>query len=273
MVRDGVLPADRRARAIAGWAFVAVGALLVLWAWQPARAQTAEPGRRDTVAQADAVARGDASRGGELYQRWCAVCHGTDGGGTYAGPPLRGTSLAYNDLTMRTGRMPLANPNQGVRGRKFTDAEREDTLAYLNEALDIGGVVHQPGTGDPAAGQALYVNHCAQCHGATGAGGIAGDGTRVPATRALEPLTIAQATRVGPFQMPVFDETVISDRELDDLVAFVSPPTTGVLAFGELGSRVVAVLFALGLGGVLVWFCVWVGRPVRAPDVEEGHEI
>jgi ubiquinol-cytochrome c reductase cytochrome c subunit len=262
-----VHPADRRVRAIAGWVLVAVCAVAVVLAWQPAWAQNA------VLAQADEVERGDATRGGELYQRWCAVCHGTDGGGTYAGPPLLGTSLAYNDLTMRTGRMPLADPNQGVRSREFTDTEREDTLAYLAEALGLDGTIEEPGPGDPAAGQDIYVNHCAQCHGATGAGGIAGDGTLVPATRGLDPLTIAQATRIGPFQMPAFDETAITEDQLDDLVAYTAPPATGLLGFAEMESRVVAVLFALGLGALLVWFCVWVGRPVPAPDVEEDHRL
>ena len=58
-------------------------------------------------------------RGSEVYQANCAACHGTrgEGGpgpGELLGPPLDMVDIRFIDQTVRTGRMPIAEPSVGV---------------------------------------------------------------------------------------------------------------------------------------------------------------
>lgn len=216
--------------------------------------------------QADRPGEPDLESGGALYQRWCAVCHASDGGGTTAGPAIEEVSVPYLDVTIRTGRMPLADPLRGVRERTFSPAEREAVVHYLTEELDLAGEVPEPRSGNPATGETVYATHCAQCHGAAAGGGVAGDGTFVPAVMGADPVTVAAATREGPFAMPQFSEELISDRELAGLVAFLEEedhPPADPFRLGEL-ERWVATGVAMLLTAAVVGVCVWTGR--------HGHE-
>lgn len=220
---------------------------------------------------APAVAAG-RSDGAELYQRWCAVCHATDGSGTMAGPSLEKVSIAYLDLTLRTGRMPLADIRQGVRQRTLDDAERRAVVRYLTERLGLHGTVPSPPPGSAASGRAVYAVRCAQCHGAGGGGGLAGDGTRIPPVTGLDGHTIAQAARVGPFTMPPFNEALLTDRELADLATFLSeghePPATPLRLSGV--DRALVTVFVTLLAFVVVGVAVWAARRPATPP-EEGE--
>lgn len=212
--------------------------------------------------QADRPGEPNLESGGALYQRWCAVCHASDGGGTTAGPAIDDVSVGYLDLTMRTGRMPLSDPLRGVRERTFSPAEREAVVDYLADELDLPGEVPEPRSGDPAVGEPVYSIHCAQCHGAAGGGGVAGDGTIVPAVMGVDPVTTVSATRVGPFAMPRFSERLISERELAGLVAFLAEehhPPADPFRLGEL-ERWIATAFSALLTAAVVGVCVWTGR-------------
>lgn len=248
----------RHGRALLGWLSVALCALGAVLVAGPTSAQ--EPSVPD------------AARGGELYQRWCATCHATDGTGTEAGPAIDDVSIAYLDLTMRTGRMPLADPTRGVRSREFTADEREAVVAHLTESLDLSGVVEVPPPGDPAAGRQVYSVSCAQCHGATGKGGIAGGGVVIPPVLGLDATTIAAATRVGPFQMPRFGEDVVSDAELGDMIAYIeheSGAATTPIGLAEVDMVQSAGLSALLVGAVLV-VTLWAGSRRRAGSAGRG---
>jgi ubiquinol-cytochrome c reductase cytochrome c subunit len=238
------------ARSLVAWAALgAVALLLVSLAGRaPAEARLIEVGEdvEDSL-----------HRGGELYQRWCATCHATDGTGTRDGPSLEGLGLAYIDLTMRTGRMPLPDPERGVREHLLSDEARELTNLYLADLLDLEDDIPDPPAGDVRNGQQLYVVHCAACHGATGSGGVSGAGTTVPAVTGLERVALAQATRVGPFAMPAFAEETIDEQELGDLVDFVlemsDRPRTplGLIELNRVtAAAFAAVLLALLIGGM-----------------------
>lgn len=216
----------------------------------------------------------DADRGGALYQRWCATCHATDGSGTTEGPSLREVDVAYLDLTMRTGRMPLTDPAHAVRGRRFDDGERAQTVAYLTDLLDLDGEIPEVPGGSLSAGRRVYGAHCAACHGSGGGGGLAGDGTTIPPIVGLDPVAIAEATREGPFQMPRFGEEMISDEEVADLAAFLDeeahPPATP-LGYAEV-NRGLAAAFAGALALVVIGLCVWASRgPDVPPPGPEGQ--
>jgi ubiquinol-cytochrome c reductase cytochrome c subunit len=202
-------------------------------------------------------------RGGELFQAQCAACHGSQleggpGPGDLAGPEMTETDIAFVDLTMRTGRMPIVAPEVGVRIDQLNDGQREAINAYLLEVFDLPGEIPTVGEGEAARGQELYVRNCAACHGAAGDGGIAGADNTVPPLTGLDPIAIAAGTRVGPFTMPGFDEAVLSDQELDDIVAYLEladatpRSATGVRELDQVGEALFAVGLAI-LSGVVVW--------------------
>jgi hypothetical protein len=88
-----------------------------------------------------------------------------------------------------------------------------------------------------------------------------------------DPITIAEAIRVGPFEMPAFSREQISDQELGDVVAFReevgSERGTPVFGLVEL-NPVYASAFA-GLLTVVVVIAVVIiaGRPSWFPDPEQ----
>lgn len=244
------------------WCVCCAASLAVLWS-------------ATSLASAPATAAAtDAVDGAQLYQRWCATCHATDGTGTNVAPSLEDVSVAYLDLTMRTGRMPMSDPSRGVRERRFNGEERARTVAYLTDLLRLDGDIPEPPTGSAAAGREIYGIYCGECHGAGGGGGLAGDGTPIPRIVGLDAVAIAEAARAGPFAMPPFGEAVISDDELGDLAAFldedVHPPATP-LGFSEV-DRARAALFAGTLIATALAVCWWAARqPDLVPD-DDGED-
>ncbi|MEX1177977.1 MAG: cytochrome c [Nitriliruptor sp.] len=239
-----------------------VGILLVVIGWG------AVAGAQEPSTGADA-ARDQIVRGGELFQAQCAACHGTQleggqGEGDLAGPAMTDVDIAYVDLTMRTGRMPIPAPEVGVRIDQLHDDQREAINAYLLAVFDLPGQIPTVGEGEAARGQELYIRNCAACHGAAGDGGIAGADNDVPPLASLDPIALVEGTRVGPFTMPAFDEAVLSDQQLDDIVAYLAlaeeaPRTAlGVKELGQVGEA----LFALGLA-LLAAVVVWVVARAR----------
>jgi ubiquinol-cytochrome c reductase cytochrome c subunit len=120
---------------------------------------------------------------------------------------------------------------------------------YVAERFDLPGEIPTVSSGDASRGQELYVRNCAACHGAAAGGGISGANVWVPPLVDLDGIAIHQATRVGPFEMPAFDEAVLSDAAIDDMIGYLdvvaaTPRTAaGVREVDQLTSS----LFALGL--------------------------
>lgn len=212
---------------------------------------------------------GQVARGGEVFQATCAACHGTRLTGSPAAGRLDGgalvdTDLALVDLTLRTGRMPIAAPSLGVRVEELSDDDREAVLAYLVETFGLTGTIPEVGVGDASRGQERYIRNCAACHGAAADGGISGANVRVPGLVGLDPVAIAEAVRVGPFEMPAFDAAVLDDEAVADIAAYLgvvdaAPRTAlGVRELDQVGEA----LFALGLA-LLVALVVWVVARAR----------
>lgn len=241
-------------RPVLAWLFV-IGAgvgLVVVWGKGSRAAEQAE-----------------VAEGAQLYQRFCAVCHANDGSGVPGvAPPIDGFRYAAIDLTMRTGRMPLTDEARGVRGRLLDDAERSAVMAYLTDLLDLHEQVLDPPPGDPARGREVYAVNCAQCHGAGGGGGLAGDGVKVPPVVGLDPVTVASATREGPFQMPRFGPDVIPDDEVGDIAAFLDTDVhepTSPLGVAEL-SKIEVIAYATLLAAAVVVLSAVVGGARRRPS-------
>ncbi|HUG86402.1 MAG TPA: cytochrome c [Euzebya sp.] len=266
-------------RAYAGWLVVLVAAAgLAALTLRPAVAQD------DELADPTAFAQ-------TSYQSNCASCHGpSGGGGTVPGTGLPGPSLvgrddvtaAYVDLVLRTGRMPPAGDPFDNRARQvfYDDAERRAMVEWMTEALDldddIPGLAEDLREGDVAAGLESFALHCAHCHGNTGAGGTAGQGAWTPRVNNLEPLGVAEAVRVGPFEMPAFGQDLLDQADVNDIITYLEAvdeePGTPVFGLVELNpvfaSGFVGLLALLLLGSLLFIG----GRPVPFESEHGGED-
>lgn len=267
--------ADGRLRPLLAWALVAlIGAGL----WASSSGAAAQDTGRPRQGPAD---RTDALlRGADVYTSQCAGCHGAagQGGQTPSGaeaPALREVPYALVDLVTRTGRMPPADPDGDQKGpRPLAEERREALLAWMDEQLELEGGLPEVRLegGNPARGQEVYAANCAQCHGSTGGGGVAGGGAFTPVLVDRDPLVLAEAIRLGPFQMPQFGEEVISDRELADVIAFLEEvrrePGTPI-GLVEL-NPVFAGAFVFAIALAAIFSAMWLaGRVAMFPDAPE----
>jgi ubiquinol-cytochrome c reductase cytochrome c subunit len=196
--------------------------------------------------------------GKNTFEERCSTCHGPTGLGTAQGPPIAGLGAAYYDFMMSTGRMPLDQPNTQARPRPpvLTPAEINAVTAYL-ESIAPGGVpipeVH-PALGSLSFGEATFQANCAPCHGITGRGGSVGPQDAPPVVHA-DSTQIAEAIRIGPGTMPVFDESTIDQHALNSLVRYVeylrAPDNRGGAGLGGIGPLVEGFV-ALAGGLVLI---------------------
>lgn len=210
----------------------------------------------------DAVSGQELRRGAGLFQRTCAACHGMrgqgrPGAGVTAGPPIDDVEVAYVDLVLRTGRMPIAHREAGVREQRLGDRDRVAVTAWMREAFGLPGGIPTVVRGDAGAGLDHYVRHCAACHGAGGEGGVAGGATFVPGIRGSDALTVAEAVRVGPFAMPAFSEEILTPREVGDVVAYLdeagsaSRTLAGLHAVDPVATGIASLVLVAGVVGVV----------------------
>ncbi|MGH2749887.1 MAG: cytochrome bc1 complex diheme cytochrome c subunit [Actinomycetota bacterium] len=194
--------------------------------------------------------------GAELYAASCSSCHGIDGEGTGNGPSLVGVGEASANFQLTTGRMPLANADQAIRKEPaFNDEEIQALVAHVGTFGDGPAIpeVDLEGT-DLSAGQASYIENCAACHGATGAGGAVGNEALAPSLYAATDVQVAEAVIVGPGQMPQFE---FSEAQLNDIVNFViylrEEPRPGGADIGGIGPVPEGfVAWFVGMGALLV---------------------
>lgn len=238
-----------------GWLLVAVVAIaLVSLPSRPGAAQ-------DSEAQ--------LPLGPDLYLANCASCHGDRGQGTFRGPTLVGVGAASADYWLRSGRMPLEEPDdESQRGEpSFSDAEIRLLVDYV-AGLGDGPAVPEVdvATADLARGGELYRVNCAACHNWDGKGGALVNGNNAPVLHPVPPLQVAEAVRIGPGTMPEFAEGQLSDDELDDVVAYVdylrAPRDAGGFPLAHWGPSTETVAGFVGLS-VLVLFAAWAGERRR----------
>ncbi|MET0143934.1 MAG: c-type cytochrome [Ilumatobacteraceae bacterium] len=225
-----------------------------------------------TTAGGETPAQTAADLGAELFATQCASCHGVDGQGVDdRGPTLQDEGPAAVDFVLRTGRMPMAQPQmQAKRGPvRYSDTEIQALVAYAGafgdgpETPDV-----DPARGDLALGGELYRVNCAACHVASGSGAAIGGGREAPSLMESTPTEIGQAIVVGPGAMPVFGSFTGSD--IDSVARYVeqlrAQHTTAADEFGGAGpvaEGLAAWLLALL---PLVALTRWIGTPHEGRD-------
>ena len=217
-----------------------------------------------------------AELGAQLFAGNCARCHGIAGRGIRSpssdagrGPPLRGVGALAADFYLRTGYMPLADPDdQPTRSRpSFSDREIRALVDYV-AGLGGGPPIPQarPEAGSLAEGRTLFAEHCAGCHQIVGRGGVV-TGARVPPLEDATATQIAEAVRTGPYLMPRFSETDISDAELDSIVRYVEyskhPVDRGGWGIGNLGPVPEGMVTWMIGALLLVASCIAIGQRLR----------
>jgi mono/diheme cytochrome c family protein len=142
-----------------------------------------------------------------LYDANCKLCHGEQGLGTPLAPEIQHPVREYDTWVVRNGRAmtTFLKPMEKWGTDKLSDAQLMLIFDYLDQPPQ------------PTTGQALYMDYCANCHGADAKGG--------PTMRNIvnEVPNILKQVRagknVGQYQMrhdsmPVFSTMRISDPEL-----------------------------------------------------------
>jgi ubiquinol-cytochrome c reductase cytochrome c subunit len=223
----------------------------------------------------------DIGRGASLYAANCASCHGPGGRGVRStkrgvgdvagqGPALRSVGALAADFYLRTGYMPLEDPGQQpARSRVlFSERELRALVVYVASLGHGPPIPHpQPRRGSVAAGQKLFVDHCAGCHQIVAAGGYV-TGARVPPLDEATDRQIAEAVRIGPYLMPRFSKTQISAGQLDSLIAYVDyakhPADPGGWSLGHLGPWPEGLVAWLVAASALVALCLVLGRRLQA---------
>jgi ubiquinol-cytochrome c reductase cytochrome c subunit len=208
--------------------------------------------------------------GRQLYLTGCVSCHGANAEGTDLAPTLIGVGAASADFQLSTGRMPAANGNDRQAIRKqpaYTPDEIRSLVAYV-ASLGPGTPIPTVDTAgaDLAGGGTIYRAQCASCHNSAGIGGALSYGRHAPALDEATDVQVVEAMRVGPGQMPVFNEQTISAEQANDVAAYVeylrSPRDRGGISLGRVGPITEGfVALLLGLGGLCVISKWIVGRP------------
>ncbi|HEU4657690.1 MAG TPA: c-type cytochrome [Capillimicrobium sp.] len=226
-----------RRRLEAALAFAcALGAVLLLAA--PGPAQDAGGGR--TVSEPSQPSPGLVAEGRRLFLEGCSSCHGEDARGLPdRAPTLVGVGAAAADFYLRTGRMPLPDPQQQPRRTESFYDEREID-ALVSYVAGLGGPpipAVDPASGDLAHGFELFGEMCAGCHQIVGRGGMT---TRawVPDLQQSAPIDVAEAVAVGPYVMPVFTGQ-LTRHDVDSLARYVAyakdPDDVGGWGIGHIG--------------------------------------
>ncbi|HEY3529692.1 MAG TPA: c-type cytochrome [Nocardioides sp.] len=255
------------------WVVRSLGLLAVigaaLWLTTTLRAGSAVAGAGTAYSPSRA---GDTNLGQHVFLRDCAWCHGIQAQGTSRGPDLRSAGPAYVDFMLKTGRMPLLEPDATTEPhtQKYDAATIAALVQYVGEQLGSGEPLPQLSAGDITSGRTVFLASCAACHSSSGTGTILQDGTRVPQLYDTPSEQIAEAVRVGPGEMPPFGAKTLDDQELNDVVSYVQQLGPQQVEgghpldqYGPIAESLLAFLIPLPL---LVIIILLLGR--RAPRKE-----
>ncbi|TMM11446.1 MAG: c-type cytochrome [Actinobacteria bacterium] len=208
-----------------------------------------------------------SSVGRPLFVNNCSSCHGLNAQGTDRGPNLVGLGAATVDFWVSTGRMPLAYPGaQAVRKPVLFSRTQQLSIVSYVTSLGAGGpgipALNQQAA-DQSNGNDMFGLNCAGCHVITGTGDALANSAFAPSLYQASPTQIAEAIRTGPGNMPRFGPGTLTDKDVNDIVRYVTylqhPANPGGAGLGHVGPVTEGFLaIVVGLG-VLILAAYWIG--------------
>jgi ubiquinol-cytochrome c reductase cytochrome c subunit len=201
--------------------------------------------------------------GEQLFNLHCSSCHGIEGLGSSRAPAVVQEGAAGVDFYIRTGRMPLNNPNdEAIQHHPFfTDGQinqLDSYVAALPKILHLTNVASPGAPGIPTIqplctgtaanspatlaaekagtakcvtmsfGNSTFTLNCAQCHQIAGRGGLLSKANVIPSLQNASLLIAGEAMRIGPEPMPVFGSGQLSENQVSAVahyVAYLKTPT------------------------------------------------
>jgi len=183
-----------------------------------------------------AQAAGDAARGKVAFMKYgCYECHGTQGQGNLsAGPALTPHPIPYAnfiwyirapraDMPPYTARILPENVAQDIHAylMSIPAGPRPSAIALLKD------VATGPALPAPIGhGREIFVENCQKCHGAAPLGpGLGNVKARLSLQQVVDQIKNPQLnetdTRLGRPVMPKLYPATLSDRDVDDVAAYV----------------------------------------------------
>jgi ubiquinol-cytochrome c reductase cytochrome c subunit len=215
--------------------------------------------------------------GAQLFAGNCSSCHGISGSGIAsprsgaggvpgAGPSLQGVGALAADFYLRTGYMPLSSIHDqpGPDRVLFSEKEIRSLVTYV---ASLGGgpaiPAPDPASGSISDGRHLFTDHCSGCHQEVARGGFV-TGAVVPPLQGVSATQIAEAVRIGPYLMPRFSQSQISDSQLNSIIRYVlwtkHPPNHGGWGIGNLGPIPEGLVTWWIAAPLVIVACVLLGR-------------
>ena len=193
-----------------------------------------------------------------IFLQRCAKCHGDNGEGvsaviTMAGPSL----LAQHNAGRVMTAMEVGPGHMPSFAKLLSLGEMRAVADYVTQNLAVISLSQ----GDLTEGGKLFRVYCAPCHRtAVRGGGLVFAGTNAPALTDKSAAIVAGAVRSGPGPMPRFPPSIIDDKALSSIVAYVTyvqhPPSPGGASlnwFGPVAEGFVAWVIVLGMIGITGW--------------------
>ena len=174
----------------------------------------------------------DPPDGAQVYEDYCALCHGQNGEGyladranALANPEfLASADTRFLDESTRYGR-PGTSMSAWIEdeGGPLTSEEIEAAVAYIQEwgtldAVELGDFVAD---GDPVAGQLIYDQECAACHGEDGIGVSAVSLGNPEFLRVASDGFILYGIQMGRSGTTMGAYSHFSDNQLEDVVTAI----------------------------------------------------
>lgn len=227
---------------------------------------TPQPSQTENPFFALHASAADLREGERLFNTRCTSCHGMSLQGTAQGPPLIGIDIQNVDFELRTGRMPAPVPFEQEMHKLpyFPPRQVRDIVSYVMSKSDgnklLPSVTLRSDNETIETGRDVYVEHCEQCHAATGHGNAVDYADVAPSLMDATPQDLADAVRYGPDVMPKFGPNVIDQRRLDALASYVwylqhaqyNPGGMPLANWGPVSEGFMAWTFGIGLLVLLV---------------------
>jgi ubiquinol-cytochrome c reductase cytochrome c subunit len=194
--------------------------------------------------------------GESIYNTHCSSCHGVAGVGTTRAPSIIAQGAAGADFYVRTGRMPLNNPNDEPIPHHpfFTEGQIQALVSYVAALPEIHGLKEVPAPGAPAIptiqplctgaaasseqqlaaeragtatcvtlsfGNSTFALNCAGCHQIAGRGGLLSKGDVIPSLQNASLITAGEAMRIGPEPMPLFGPGQLNENQVSAVSQYV----------------------------------------------------